>query len=213
MDTKKIRLFAISFIVHLFLIYLLHSQILITKVSLDALEKPTLSAQLVTWTPRATKKNKPVASDTQPEITKVAPPKELEDLPAKEASHIDESQYIAEIKKPTNEVITDIEKVIKKPALSAGAILRTSKKYLSRQQAAPEPYNPSKRATTSLMTPSPQVHDYKPIYKSEEQKRQVKIHCDSGAKKALAAIAGLLRGTLACEKQPDLSSFLPKPKK
>lgn len=209
MDKKNVGLFAISAVVHVLFIYILDTQVLVTKVT-PTTSKPVMSAQLVKWLPP-----RPVEKATQAPV----PKKEIEVSQPSEATpqpHVPpqrEKIQPIENKQPLDYSLVDIVERVEQPAPSAQAILSAGKQYFERQRGQSEQFVKSARATTSLMTGKPKSHEYQVVYKSEEQKRQVKIYCDSGAKKTIAAISGLLRGTIACEEKPDLSNFLPSAKK
>lgn len=78
------------------------------------------------------------------------------------------------------------------------------------QQANINPYG-SKQSLSDLV-PKPIAHQYQKVEIDIEQRRKVKIYCDSNAKQGLAIMSNLFGGRVVCEKLPDLKQFMPKPK-
>jgi len=95
-------------------------------------------------------------------------------------------------------------------APSAAAILSASRRYLGSKRTELIFDKPLQRATTSLMTGTPNAHYYHVDERTIEDKRAVKITCDTTTKQIVATIAGITGGTVTCDKQPNLADFLPK---
>lgn len=104
------------------------------------------------------------------------------------------------------------ESKIVKP--NASAILAASKRHVARRigdQSVSYPTNKGK--SVSVMTGVPDAHHYIPDIRTEEEKRVIKITCDTAIKGALTTLSDFMGGTLTCQSQPNLDDFLPKRKR
>jgi len=99
---------------------------------------------------------------------------------------------------------------------SALSTMDLSRKLLQSQISQAPIYNAEyENGSMSVMNNNLRQHEYTEIDISFEEKRLVKITCDSTAKKVTAVLADFMGGTLRCEPGPDLSKFIkqkPKPK-
>jgi len=155
--------------------------------------------------------NKPIINDminASPVINNTAPV-------------IVKQQELKTLKKPM--VIDETKALITRPIssskdnkTSALSTMDFSRKLLQRQISQAPIYNAEyENGGMSVMNNNLRQHEYTQIDVSVEEKRLVKITCDSTAKKVAAGLAFLFKGTLRCDPGPDLSLYIkqkPKPK-
>lgn len=218
---KTAAIITVSLGAHLALIFLLNANTHMVR-TVKSYEPPQIKATLVFTPPKPNKVTpKPVSNQPVEKTPKQAlPQEEITNKPLKSKPIVGRSLSNSAVnpkeklqKKPTRSAIIGKKQDSKLNKIgSADAILNATRGYLQNQKMELGDIYSNHRASTSLMTGQPMGHDYQPVHKTEEQKRLVKITCDSGAKKALAMLSGFMKGTVVCNAAPDLSSFLPKAK-
>jgi len=125
-------------------------------------------------------------------------------------------QKIAEDEQPPREEQVVKNKDENKPStlnahpISSLTTLERSRAFIRKQASQATVYQSENRnAGMSEMNNSLIQHNYEYVEKSIEEKRQIKVHCDSTLRTVTVAIsASLLGGTLRCEPGPDLSQFI-----
>jgi len=123
-------------------------------------------------------------------------------------------QELKTLNKPT--VIDETKALVTRPISSskddkksALSTMDFSRKVLQRQVSQAPIYNAEyENGGMSVMNNNLRQHEYTQIDISVEEKRLIKITCDSTTKKVTAVLAGLMGGTLRCEPGPDLSKFI-----
>jgi len=211
---QNVGVLCLSVVAHVVVLLLLNSRFSLPRVDAQKTNAvATMTATLVMFKPVPQVIEKPEASIAD------ATEAEVPIKPAVEKERISERREVVAPAKQSPEAHVDAEQLAdaktkeqSNKVTNARSILAASKGYFQRQRNNVEVTleAPGKQSLSS-MTGTPPAHNYtyKPV--SIEQKRKIKMTCDTGTKKVLVVLSGFTGGTLACQRGPDLSQFI-KPK-